>query len=90
MHRDELLIAVSARTGLSHKAAEEVLDTILATIMDAVRDGDKVSLSGFGSFLLAERPARDGRNPRTGEKISIPARKVPRFIPGTQFRKAAQ
>ena len=90
MNREELITAVAARTGLTKKSAEEVLDTIQDTIMDAVRDGDKVTLTGFGAFLLVERPARKGRNPRTGEIIEIAAHKRPRFVPGKTFRDLAR
>ena len=90
MNREELITVVAARTGLTKKSAEEVLDTIQDTIMDAVRDGDKVTLTGFGAFLLVERPARKGRNPRTGEIIEIAAHKRPRFVPGKAFRDLAK
>ena len=90
MNREELITAVAARTGLTKKSAEEVLDTIQDTIKDAVRDGDKVTLTGFGAFLLVERPARKGRNPRTGEIIEIAAHKRPRFVPGKAFRDLAK
>jgi DNA-binding protein HU-beta len=90
MNREELITAVAAKTGLTKKSAEEVLDTIQDTIMDAVRDGDKMALAGFGTFQLHERPAHKGRNPRTGEPIEIAARKRPRFLPGKHFRDLAK
>ena len=90
MNREELVTAVSAKTGLTKASADEVLQTILATIMDAVRDGDRVAISGFGTFLLIERKARRVRNPRTGEPVEIAARKAPRFVPGKQFRDLAK
>ena len=90
MNREELVTAIAAKTGLTKGSAAEVLDAILETITDVVRDGDKVTLAGFGTFLLAERAARKGRNPRTGAEIEIAARKAPRFVPGKQFRDLAK
>lgn len=90
MNKDELVTALAAKTGLTKKTAEETLGAMLDTIRDVVRDGDKVTLAGFGTFHLAERAARTGRNPRTGEAITIPARKVPKFVPGKDFRKLVE
>jgi DNA-binding protein HU-beta len=64
-----------------------MLDAILDTIKDTVSDGDKVTLVGFGTFAMMQRSARRGRNPRTGKAINIPAKKVPRFIPGKDFKE---
>ncbi len=90
MNKDELITAVAAKTGYNKKSAQEAVDAVLETIMDIVRDGDKVAIAGFGTFLLVERKARMGRNPRTGEAIAIPLRKEPRFVPGSKFREAAR
>jgi DNA-binding protein HU-beta len=89
MNKEELTTAISAKTGLTKKSAQETLDAALDTIMDAVRDGDKITISGFGTFLLAQRSARKARNPKTGDEIQIAARKLPRFIPGKKFREMA-
>jgi DNA-binding protein HU-beta len=88
MNKLELIQAVAAKTGQTKRASEEMLDTILNTIKDSVSDGDKVTLVGFGTFAMLERSARQGRNPRTGQTIHIPAKKVPRFIPGKEFKDA--
>jgi DNA-binding protein HU-beta len=88
MNKLELVQAVSAKTGQTKRASEEMLDTILDIIKDSVSDGDKVTLVGFGTFAMLERSARQGRNPRTGQAIQIPAKKVPRFIPGKEFKDA--
>ncbi|MFZ5432620.1 MAG: HU family DNA-binding protein [Calditrichota bacterium] len=90
MNKAELVTAVAAKTGMTKRSAEETLDAVLDTITDAVRDGDKVAVTGFGTFLLTERAARIGRNPKTGEEIQIAARKLPRFIPGKKFREMAK
>jgi DNA-binding protein HU-beta len=90
MNKLELTTAVSAKTGLTKKSADEAVDAVLDTIMDAVRDGDKVTITGFGTFLLVERAARLGRNPKTGEEISIAPRKQPRFVPGKLFREMSK
>ena len=90
MNKEELVTAIAAKTGLTKKSAEEVLDAVLDTVADTVRDGDKVTLSGFGTFVLVERAARKGRNPRTGEEIKIAPRKTPRFVPGKSFRELAK
>ncbi|MBU1936989.1 HU family DNA-binding protein, partial [bacterium] len=76
------------KTGQTKRASEEMLDAILDTIKDTVSDGDKVTLVGFGTFAMSERSARRGRNPRTGDTIDIPAKKVPRFVPGKEFKDA--
>ncbi len=65
-------------------------DATLNAIMSAVKDGQRVTLIGFGTFMTAERKAREGRNPRTGEPVSIPATKVPKFVVGKGFREAVK
>ena len=85
MTKEELVAAMSAKTGLTRRTAEEALDAALATIADVVRDGDKVTLSGFGNFLLVERAARTARNPKTGAVVSVLRRKLPRFVPSRKF-----
>ncbi len=88
MNKVELVNTLSAKTGQTKRASEEMLDAILDTIKDTVSDGDKVTLVGFGTFAMTERSARRGRNPRTGDAIDIPAKKVPRFVPGKDFKDA--
>ena len=88
MNKVELVNTLSAKTGQTKRAAEEMLDAVLDTIKDTVSDGDKVTLVGFGTFAMTERSARRGRNPRTGDAIDIPAKKVPRFVPGKDFKDA--
>jgi DNA-binding protein HU-beta len=90
MNKEELVSAVAAKTGTTKKSSEEMLRAVLDTIRDAVRDGDKVTLLGFGSFILMERSERKGRNPKTGTEITIPRRKMPRFIPSKDFKELVE
>ncbi len=90
MTKEELTSAVAAKTGMTRRESAEFLDATLDTIMDAVIDGDRITLSGFGIFLLVERAPRKARNPRTGESIAVPGRKVPRFIPSQKFSDLAK
>ncbi len=90
MTKAELINEIAENADLSKADAGKVLDAALNAIMDAVKKGDKVALTGFGTFMTAERKAREGRNPRTGEKMSIPAAKVPKFVVGKGFREAVK
>ena len=82
------LVAKVAEIGITKKQAAEVVDCVFDTIKDALAKGDKVSLIGFGTFSVKERAAREGRNPRTGEKIKIKAKKIPSFKPGKDLRES--
>ena len=86
--KNDLVAAVVEKAGLSKKQAAAAVDAVLDTIRESLASGEKVSLIGFGSFDVKERKAREGRNPQTGEKIKIPAKKVPVFKPGKQLREA--
>ncbi|MCB9357652.1 MAG: HU family DNA-binding protein [Calditrichaeota bacterium] len=86
MTNKELIAAIAAKTALSPETSKEVLQTVVETIQDAVWDGDRVTISDFGSFYLAERKARTGRNPRTGEAMELAASKHPKFIPAKKFK----
>ncbi len=79
MNKTELVAAVAAKTGLTKKDAERVMNAALETISDNLIKGEKVSLSGFGIFEAKQREARVGRNPRTKEAIQIPATRLPVF-----------
>ncbi|MFI0485255.1 HU family DNA-binding protein [Actinomadura sp. 9N215] len=85
MNKRELVDTISDRLG-SKKAAAEALDAILEAIQNAVAKGDKVAITGFGSFEKADRPARTARNPATGKPIQVPATSVPKFKPGADFK----
>jgi len=73
---------------LSKRAVNELVDLMLDTIRDALVAGDKVQLIPFGSFVVRERKKREGRNPKTGEKLMIPARRVPAFSAGKGLKAA--
>lgn len=87
MNKSELVKAVSEKTQLSQKQVEQALNSICDTIGDALAANDSVQLVGFGSFVVKETTARVGRNPRTGEALSIPARKAPGFRAGKQLKE---
>jgi nucleoid DNA-binding protein len=84
----DLIDAVAGETELSKRQAGEVVDLILEEIKTALQKGDRVALTPFGSFVVRSRKAREGRNPKTGEKIKIAARKVPAFVAGKSLKDA--
>jgi DNA-binding protein HU-beta len=86
MNKEGLIDHVAGATGGTRKQVLQVLDAILAGITDALRRNEKVTLVGFGTFQVRTRAAREGRNPRTGEKIQIPARKAPAFTAGKDLK----
>jgi DNA-binding protein HU-beta len=88
MNKSEMIDAIAARTELSKAAAGKALDAVIETIVEAVAKGDGVSLVGFGAFKAADRAAREGKNPKTGEKIKIAATTVPKFSSGATFKAA--
>ena len=88
MNKSELIDAIAESTELSKVASGKALDAVIETIVKAVAKGDGVSLVGFGSFKAAARAAREGKNPKTGEKIKIAATTVPKFSAGTTFKAA--
>lgn len=87
MNKGELVDKVAARADVTKKDADAVISATVETIMEAVANDDKVTLVGFGSFESRDRKAREGRNPKTGEKMNIPATKVPAFSAGKQFKE---
>lgn len=87
MNKGELVDVVAEKAAVTKKQADAVISAIVEAIMEAVSDGDKVTLVGFGSFESRERKAREGRNPKTGEKMEIPATKVPAFSAGKVFKE---
>lgn len=86
MKKTELIAAVAEQSGLSKKDAEKALNATIDTIIKAVADGDKIQLTGFGTFEQRQRNARTGCDPRTGNTIEIPASKVPAFKAGKGFK----
>ncbi|MEO0455397.1 MAG: HU family DNA-binding protein [Cyanobacteria bacterium P01_A01_bin.114] len=88
MNKGELIDTVAEKAGVSKKIADTVVTATIDVIMEAVSDGEKVSLIGFGSFEPRDRKAREGRNPKTGEAMTIPATTVPAFSAGKAFKEA--
>ena len=88
MNKSDLANEIAKRTKLSKAKAWEVLGATFESIKTSLKKGQKVSLIGFGSFLVRARKARMGRNPKTGETIQIKARKVPAFSAGSELKKA--
>lgn len=86
--KGELAQRLADRLGVSKKQAAEWLDAFVDEVTKVLRSGDKVNITGFGIFKVAERKAREGINPRTGEKIQIAASKKPRFTPGKLLKEA--
>lgn len=88
MNKTELIEAIAAGAGLSKVDAKKALDATVAAVKDTLVKGDKIQLVGFGTFSVAERPAREGRNPSTGATITIPAKKVAKFKAGAELADA--
>ena len=86
----ELIAAVAESAGLSKKDAEKAVNGTLNAITEALKQGDKVSLVGFGTFEVRERPERKGRNPQTKEEITIAASKLPAFKAGKALQESVQ
>lgn len=90
MNKTELINAIAENAGLAKTDAKKALEATLTAITDAIRKGDKVSLIGFGTFAVNERPARTGVNPATGAKIEIAAKKVVKFKAGAELADSIQ
>ena len=88
MTKANLIDTVAGETEISKRQAGEIVDLILDEIKTALQKGDRVALTPFGSFVVRSRKAREGRNPKTGEKIKIAARKVPAFVAGKGLKEA--
>jgi DNA-binding protein HU-beta len=90
MTKSDFVDKVAAESGLSKKDAGTAVDAVISTIEGALKSGDEVSFTGFGKFHVAQRGAREGRNPRTGETMQIAASKVPRFTAGSGLKKSVK
>ena len=88
MNKAELVAHVAKDSDLSKDSAEKAVDAIFHNIEKALRGGDVVRIVGFGNFQVAQRKASEGRNPRTGEKVQIPASNVPKFRAGKALKAA--
>lgn len=85
MNKAQLIDAIAEKAGLTKADSKKALEAFVATIGETLKSGDKVSLIGFGSFAVAERGERSGRNPQTGTTITIPAKKVIKFKAGNEL-----
>jgi len=90
MTKADLIFNVSKEAGITKTEANTVINSLATKITDELKRGRKVSLPGFGTFSVAQRKARAGRNPRTGESIRIPARKAAVFRPGQALKAAVK
>ena len=88
MNKNDLIAAVADTTGLTKADAAKAVDAVLDSITDSLKKQNEVRLVGFGTFTVAKRAASEGRNPRTGEKIKIPASKRPKFSAGKALKDA--
>jgi DNA-binding protein HU-beta len=88
MNKTEFVEKIAAASGLSKADSKKALEAVVATVKEALVAGDKVALVGFGTFAVSERPAREGINPRSKEKIKIAAKKVAKFKAGKELNDA--
>ena len=87
MTKAELVEKVANQINLTKKQTEVVVNTVFSSITDSLADGKKVELRGFGSFRIRQRNARVGRNPKSGQKVDVPSKKVPFFKAGKELRE---
>ena len=83
----DLVEEVARVTQLTKKQAESIVNLVFQTIVDSLRAGRKIELRGFGSFRIRNRGARIGRNPKTGEKVEVPPKRIPYFRPGKELKE---
>jgi DNA-binding protein HU-beta len=88
MNKKELISKLSEKTGMKQDDVNTLLSEFIDTVTDTLKSGDNVALVNFGTFEVVDKAARKSRNPRTGEEIQIPAKKVPRFRPGKGFKES--
>lgn len=90
MTKSDLIAQVAKKANLTNKAARDAVQAVFAAITNALKKGDKVVVTGFGTFSVRQRAARKGRNPQTGDPIDIPARKTPGFTAGKSLKRAVR
>jgi DNA-binding protein HU-beta len=90
MTKRELIEVVAKKANLTNKASRDAVQAVINSIRDALKRGEKVVITGFGTFSVRQRVQRVGRNPKTGEKITIAARKAPGFTPGKTLKKVVR
>ena len=90
MNKTEFINAVAEKEGIEKKCAEKAVNAVFATIARELAKGEKIQLVGFGTFEIRERAEKQGRNPRTGETMTVPASKVPAFKAGKALKDAVK
>jgi DNA-binding protein HU-beta len=90
MTKAEVAAKLASKIGISNRQSVEAVEVFLECVKNALKEGDRVSLVGFGTFYIKERDARNGRNPRTGDSISIPRKRVATFKPGKALRETVK
>jgi nucleoid DNA-binding protein len=88
MNKTELMEAIAERAAVPKNEAQRYLDAFEEVVSDVLKSGDEIQITGFGKFYVREQKAREGRNPQTGEKMEIPARKVPTFSAGNSLKES--
>lgn len=88
MNKQDLVSKVASASGLTKTDAEKAIDATIKSITETLKKGDEVRLIGFGTFAVVDRPATEGRNPRTGQPLKIPATRLPKFRAGKQLKDA--
>jgi len=88
MTKKDLVDKVAAGAAIKKTQAEKAIDSFVTAVKDALKKGDRVTVTGFGTFSVVERKARTGRNPRTGKEIKIQAKKAPKFSPASAMKDA--
>jgi DNA-binding protein HU-beta len=88
MNKSQLVQAIATDSGLSRTDSARAIDSLVATVTKTLKKGDEVSITGFGKFSVVKRAARQGVNPRTGERVKIKASKAPKFSPGAGLKEA--
>jgi DNA-binding protein HU-beta len=88
MNKSQLVEAVASDSGLSKADSSRAIESVLATVTKTLKKGDEISITGFGKFSVVKRAARQGVNPRTGERVKIKASKAPKFTAGASLKQA--
>ena len=88
MNRKELVTALAEKTGFTKKDVDKFLTAFVEVVTDSLKKGESVNMVGFGVFKVVSRAARQARNPRTGERISVPAKKIPQFKAGKALKES--
>uniref|UniRef100_A0A7C6EK29 HU family DNA-binding protein n=1 Tax=candidate division WOR-3 bacterium TaxID=2052148 RepID=A0A7C6EK29_UNCW3 len=90
MTKAQLIDSIAKKADISKKAAGIALDAFVEAVTAALKKGDRITLVGFGTFMVAKRKARTAKNPQTGETIKVPAKRVPKFKAGRELKKAVK